>query len=440
VSERPLKALLVSYLFPPVGGAGVARVLKFAKYLPKHGVDPTVLTAENPSVPVVDASRLADAAGLRVIRARTLEPGYMVKRAVWNAADGSTKAGGGGSFLLSGLRLLLVPDPQVLWQPTAQWRLARVLRSEAFDVVFISGPPFSQFLLAPAARLWGRVPVVLDYRDEWGTVAAEYEMGGITRRWSARFLEPLCLRAARAVTTATPAFREALLARFSFLAKRTVVTLPNGYDPEDLPQFLPDPPSDRFVVTYAGTVFRLTRPSGLLRALGRIRAEHPDLATLLDVRFIGRVVETEQRTLADAAHLGVRTLGYMDHSAALAESARSHLNLCLLSDAPGAERIYPQKIFELAHIGRPILTLAPLGALAGLVGELGLEPAIHPEDEEAIAEYLVSQLRRFQAGVGVGTHTMGGSEKRFSRDRLAGELANLFRSLRDPQARRSITK
>ena len=428
MSERPLKALLVSYLFPPVGGAGVARVLKFAKYLPRHGVEPTVLTAENPSVPVVDSSRLADVAGLRVIRARTLEPGYMVKRAVWKTVDGSPRATGGGNFLLSGLRLLLVPDPQVLWQPAAQWRLARVLRSEAFDVLFISGPPFSQFLLAPAARLWANVPIVLDYRDEWGTVAAEYEMGSITRRWSARLLERACLRASHAVTTATPAFRESLLERFPFLAKRTVATLPNGYDPEDLPRVLPALPSDRFVVTYAGTVFRLTRPSGLLRALRRIRAEHPDLATLLDVRFIGRVVETEQQTLADAADLGVRTLGYMDHAAALAESAKSHLNLCLLSDAPGAEGIYPQKIFELAALGRPVLTLAPTGALTALVRDLGLEAALHPEDDGAIAAHLVQQLRAFRVGEVLPTHPANRLE-RFSRDRLAGELAELFRSL-----------
>lgn len=435
MSDRPIRALLVSYLFPPVGGAGVGRVLKFAKYLPKYGIEPTILTAENPSVPLVDESRLSDTAGMRVIRARTLEPGYGVKRAVWNASEGEARGARRSGALLRGARLLLVPDPQVLWLPAAHWRLRRLLRAERFDVVFISGPPFSQFALARAARRAGAA-VVLDYRDEWSTVARVFEMGGATQQFAARQLEPFCLRAAHAVTTATPAFRDSLLKRFSFLQPRDVTTVPNGYDPADLPVDSGPPPGDRFVVTYAGTVFRLTRPSGLLRAIARLWAEDTELAKRLDVRFIGRVVETEQLELAKASHLGVRTLGYMDHRAALAESSRSHLNLCLLSADSGAERIYPQKIFELACLGRPVLTLAPPGALTELVKELGLDAAIHPEDDGTIAAFLREQLRSFVAGTASARPPAMGFD-RYSRDALAGELAKLFRRLAEPQARPS---
>src|SRR5690242_16102647 len=130
-----LRALVVSYSFPPVGGAGVQRVLKLAKYLPEHGVRPAVLTVSNPSVPVLDPSLEKDfPPGLEVVRTRTLEPGYGLKKAAWSAsADARSDAAiaspmaslgalkAGAVRRVSGIaKQLLFPDPQVLWQPLAQ--------------------------------------------------------------------------------------------------------------------------------------------------------------------------------------------------------------------------------------------------------------------------------------------------------------------------------
>ncbi len=112
-----VRALLVSYGFPPVGGAGVQRMVKLVKYLPAHGVTPTVLTVANPSVPVVDHSLDADLpSDLRVLRARTFEPGYAVKQAAWTAtAQKGTSIAATLKRRLTGVaRQLLVPDPQSL--------------------------------------------------------------------------------------------------------------------------------------------------------------------------------------------------------------------------------------------------------------------------------------------------------------------------------------
>src|SRR5579872_6964376 len=151
-----LRALIVSYAFPPVGGAGVQRVLKLVKYLPASGVTPTVLTVENPSVPVRDRSLEQDIPrGVELVRVRTLEPSYAAKQ---EARRSATAVGAGltafaRAHLAKVAAALLVPDPQVLWLPAAHCALARRLLHGVDDVVFISGPPFSQFLLAPVARL-----------------------------------------------------------------------------------------------------------------------------------------------------------------------------------------------------------------------------------------------------------------------------------------------
>jgi glycosyltransferase involved in cell wall biosynthesis len=425
-----MDALVVSYAFPPTGGAGVARVLKLVKYLPEHGVHPSVLTVANPSVPIVDRSRERDLApDLEIVRARTFEPGYAAKQAA-NVA--SVSANGAASllgrakrFAVQTARAALVPDAQILWQPGACAALARRLASPATrpDLVCISGPPFSQFLLAPLARLAPGVAVVLDYRDEWSTWRTTYENSSRAAALVGGPLERALVHSAHAITTATEAFRHNLLEQFPFLDPARVHAIPNGYDPDDYPADLPAPPRDRFVVTYAGTIFRLTSARGLLGAVRRLHRDVPELARHLHLRFLGRIVEAELDAFEGVP--GVEKLGYVDHARVTPELAASHLVLCLLDDVPGAERIYPAKIFELMHLGRPTLTLAPPGELADLVRSQHMGDLVAPRDEAAIAAVLERHLRAFVAGEPPAVmHVRDGA--RYHRRALAGEFAEVF--------------
>ena len=425
---KALRALVVSYVFPPVGGAGVQRVLKLVKYLPRHGVTPAVLTALEPSVPLQDASLEREVPpGTEVLRARTFEPGYGAKQLAWQMAAGAPR--GPLAKLKHGVvafgRSLLVPDPQLLWLPAAHWALARrLLSAQADDVVFISGPPFSQYLLAGITRLRRGTALVLDYRDEWSTTSSAYEMSGSAR--ASALLEKTILRSAHAVTTATEEFRAALLARFDFLEPSRVVAIPNGYDSEDFPATLPAPPTDRFVLTYSGTVFRLTSAAGLLAGVRRLHEREPELAKLLDVRFVGRIVDTEAHHFEGSDALGVRRLGYVEHDVAIRHLAESHAALCILDDVAGVERIYPAKIFEIMRVGRPCLTLTPEGALARLVREHQLGELLSPHDTGGIAAVLEKWLRAFRDQQALPLHAPV-DVARFDRKLQAAQFAAVFR-------------
>ena len=429
MSDTRQQALLVAYAFPPVGGAGVQRMSKLAKYLPLHGFTPSVLTVANPSVPLTDESLVRDLPpDLDVIRARSLEPGYAAKKVAWEAAaDAKPSRKKQALRFATGLvRQLAYPDIQMLWMPGAHVALASRLVRRPPDVVLISGPPFSQFLLAPLART--RAAVVLDYRDEWSLIRGAYEM---TRSTVARLigdpLEALLLRTAHMVTTATEEFRENLLKRFSFLDPSSVVAIPNGYDPEDFPAELPSPPRDRFVVSHVGTVFKLTSPAGLLGAIRRLHATEPELAKLMDVKFIGRIVDLETAAFEGMDALGVQRIGYLDHDEAVRALASSHLVLCILDDTPGVERIYPAKIFELMVIKRPSLTLAPDGALSRLVERHKIGDRLQPRDEAAICALLASKLRAFRDGQAATVMAPVGIEQ-YDRRVIAGEFAKVMRA------------
>src|SRR5262249_13185339 len=160
------------------------------------------------------------------------------------------------------------------------------------------------------------------------------------------------------VTTATSEFRDNLLARFTFLDPSRVHAIPNGYDPDDFPSDMPSPPNDKLVVTYAGTIFKLTSARGFLGGVRRLHARAPELAKRLSVRFLGRIVETEMDAFEGAEAMGVERVGYVPHDEVVRELSGSHIALCILDDVPGVERIYPAKIFELMYLGRPTLTLA----------------------------------------------------------------------------------
>jgi glycosyltransferase involved in cell wall biosynthesis len=144
------------------------------------------------------------------------------------------------------------------------------------------------------------------------------------------------------------------------------------------------------------------------------------------VCFIGRIVDTEARVFEGSEALGVKRLGYLEHSQALSRLASSTAALCILDEVAGVERIYPAKIFEIMRAGRPCLALTPEGALAELVRRHRLGEVVRPRDPEAIAAALARMLRAFVQGTRI-PHAPTDIE-RFDRRVQAAQFAQVFRA------------
>jgi len=424
--------LFVAYQFPPVGGAGVQRVTKLVRYLPVYGITPLVLTVSNPSVPVRDESLLRDVPpGIRVERVRTLEPAYAVKRALGKGVDeieprAFTRALRLTSRVASGL---LFPDPQVLWLPAAVRAIAKLSRDNPrIGAAVITAPPFSQLLLAPWIRKTLGVPVIVDYRDEWETTlrAGHERPAGETAARLARWLERRIVGRVDAVTTATQEFRAALLDRVPEVDSGRVHFLPNGWDAADLPRQFGQPPHDRFRIAYAGTVMRLTSLRQVVSALRILHAERPELAACVELVVYGRIAPSEAAVFRGAERLGVQLRGYIDHRLVLSELTRSHLNLCVLDEVEGADRIYPGKVFELMALKRRTLVIAPEGALTRLARDNEMGDVVSPPDPREIARVLERHVRAWQAGE-YQARVEPTYVNRYERKALAGELAAIVR-------------
>ena len=375
-SPRRPRVLFVSYVFPPAGGVGVQRVLKWSKYLPENGWDVSVLTASNPSVPLTDESLLSEVPEETVVvGARTLEPGYGVKAAAATETTSGLMSRVKAAVrrpALAVAKTALSPDPQILWKPAAVKAGRRLLNRTPHDVIVATGPPFSSFLIGRTlARLSG-VPLVLDYRDEWSISNANWEQRrpGPLNSARQRAMERRCLRAASLVLGTTPRGAEefARLARDAG-SRADVSYVWNGFDPDDFPPVEGDAKpdlgngTDRLRLTFTGTLWTLNSVAGFADGLKRLTAESPDLVARLELVFVGRRMPAQEAMLDELAALpcAVRRLGFVPHAEATRLMRTSDALLLPTADVDGLERVVCAKTFEYLAAGRPIVCVTRPG-------------------------------------------------------------------------------
>jgi hypothetical protein len=436
---KTLKALVVSYVFPPTGGAGVQRVAKFVKYLPRFGVQPTVLTVANPSVPLADDSLARDIpVDVKVIRSKTLEPGYTVKASLGQGASAKkpgrihrTRALLKGS-LLGAAKAILQPDPQVLWTPAALKSGRAELRSGRYDAVFVSGPPFSSFLLAKSLANYANLPLVVDFRDEWTISNAHWENknSGSVSAYFQRRMRAKVLRAAAALTATTRLSADAVQTECRSVGGRADATcIYNGYDVDDVELLNSQTPSSRKLkILYVGTLWNLTSIEPLSRAIERLAASKPSLLANLEVQIVGRRAGRQAEVVESMRALPCKVTvnEYVPHSRALELMAGSSVLCLLLSQVPGAERVVPAKLFEYIASQGPILGILPHGEAADIVQRTPSAWHYEPSDVTGLAKWLEGMLS--------GPLPLTPAPRRFDdpaflRDKQAEQLAEIFQKV-----------
>ena len=429
------RLLLVSYHFPPVGGARVQRPVKFVKYLEQFGWDTTALVAENPSVPVHDDSLCADfPASLDIRRARTLEPGYRFKQQMATARAAACESQTARPGLLQRCRaaarrfagravratagVVLQPDPQILWRPAALKAGRQALREQPHQAVLATAPPWSNLLLAETLAREARLPLILDFRDEWdlGSRYLENSQKDAVSTCVQQRMQNRLLRRADVILATTMASTARLEERCRQAGGTArVVCIYNGFDADDFhaaagsmapgcqtPVCQTQHAGSSFRLVYTGTLWNLTTAEPLVLAIEQLAAQQPQLVSRLELQFVGRKTPEQAALLGRLATAGcqLRLEDYCSHHEALARMLTADALCLLLSDVPGAERVVPAKLFEYLATGRDLLAIAPAGETADIVRSI--EPRFHclPSDVNSIAGWLASRLESHGAGEG----------------------------------------
>jgi glycosyltransferase involved in cell wall biosynthesis len=415
-----LKVLLVTLHFPPGGGGGVHRPLKFATHLPALGIETHVLAPDIPGAVANEDLELPTQAWIH--RLRYVGPRAGRATELLAATSGLERLGTQAGLLG---RRLLVPDENVPWSTIATPVAIRIARREGIDVVITTSPPPSLHLLGAAVKRASGAAWVADLRDPLTShphrrgyesrlaQLKEKTVGGVGR---------LVASQADAIVAASEAIAEE--AR-TLKPKGKVVTIANGCDFDDFAG-LEYHPSNRLRITHTGNFQGKRDPKPFFRALAESGLDD------VVVRFAGDVRDAD-REYAEALGLGdrIELLGYVPRRRSLELQRDSDALLLLIPDSGGRGKgVLTGKIFEYLAAERPILAAVPPdGAAADLLRETGAGTVVPPDDVDAIRAALVDLHRRWIDGSLAGTPLSPEWRERLSRAKRVEELADVLKTV-----------
>jgi glycosyltransferase involved in cell wall biosynthesis len=413
------KFMLISYVFPPAGGAGVQRALKLVKYIVRHGWRPVVVTPRSASAPVQDDSYSRDLPlGTIVERLPTLEPSPRTAGEKDGDAERPSALAGLGRFGME----LLFPDRHVIWLASALPGALAAARRHHVEAVVVTGPPFSSFMLGRAVAASTGLPLVLDFRDDWsGFFSKGFRAHGGGPLWKRAVvsLERSLVRSSSRVVATTPALCHRLRRLHGGLEDK-FVWIPNGYDPEDygfIQRYPPPPgsPDGRLHLLYAGTVFQ-SHPLDDLWAGAALLA--PAERRRISIEIMGRAVPGQVLD-PGLEGLAVSTLPYMPHEQAVQRMALADALVMTLAAIPGLEHMVPAKLYEHLALRRPTLAISPPGAATAIIEACAAGQWLPPGDAQGVAKVLRNWLD-------APPPPLGPPPRLFNRASLAGWWARLL--------------
>lgn len=435
------RVLVISYYFPPSGGPGVQRALKFAKYLPDFGWQPTVLTvrADHASYPDLDPTLEAEIpASVQVVRTRSWDPYAFYARLQGKSKTDAVGVGFVKDNTESGMQRLakwvranlFLPDARVGWVPFALHAAKQMMAQEPFDVVLTSGPPHSTHLVGRALKRRFGCRWVVDMRDPWTDISYYKDLPHTkpALRIDAA-LERSVLGLADAVISVSDGVGDLLKAKAPL---QHYETIPNGYDPADIPAAgaVENRQAGRFVIAHVGTLTAQQHAPGFVQALAHRAVADPSWRAKLELRFVGHVDATILAALQEAGLGGaVRRVPYVPHAEAIRHMREADLLLVAVQDVQHNEGVTPAKMFEYLSIGTPLLGLAPPeGDLATIVRETGGGAVFAHEDTAGIDHFLATQIARIERGdppARLDAEVLHAYDRRVLTERLARLLDDL---------------
>jgi glycosyltransferase involved in cell wall biosynthesis len=415
-----MKVLLVTMYFPPAGGGGVQRPLKFATHLPALGIETHVLAPDDPKWIHSDPDLLPPTQAW-IHRARYLGPRARKLAEELHGRRGLDRLSRQARSLS---RRVLVPDENVAWNLTAIPAAVRIARSEGIDVVLTTSPPNSVHLIGAAVKRTTGARWVADLRDSIAThphrrveraaVRAKEKVSASVARLVARQADVI-VAASAAIAAEAQALEPA----------GVVATILNGADFDDFAG-LEYRPGERFRITHTGSFFGKRDPRPFLQSVADSGLED------VVARFVGDF-RAADREWAESLGLGERLElhPYLARREALALQRDSEALLLLIPEAGGRGRgVLSGKVFEYLAAERPILAAVPPdGAAAELIRETGAGVVAAPDDVVALKEALAGLHSRWQVGTLDGTRLSSDDREQLGRAARVEELAEVLRSL-----------
>ena len=420
--------LIITYYWPPAGGPGVQRWLKFCKYLPESGIIPIVYCPENPTYPIIDDSLNSEiSTDIEVIKAPISEPyktaGLLSKNKT-KAISSGIIAKRGQQTLLERFMLfirgnLFIPDARKSWVKPSVNILRTIIRVRAINCVVTTGPPHSLHLIGLQLKKELNINWIADFRDPWTTIGYHKSLKLVPKAKKKHLkLEASVLNTADEIIVTSPSTK----IEFKAKTNRPISLITNGYDTHNIKFETLD---KAFSIAHIGSLLSERNPIILWEILSELNRELRGFKNDLKLNFAGIVSEDvvesiNNYNLSDNLNL----LGYISHNDAIRYQLKTQLLLLIEIDSEATKAIIPGKLFEYLQSNRPIVALGPKGSdIETILKSSNAGHYFNYQSKDELKNYITTCYNKFQEGQLI-SHAIG--IKQYSRQELTRSLTGVL--------------
>ncbi|MDP5061981.1 MAG: glycosyltransferase family 4 protein [Maribacter sp.] len=366
------KVLVITYYWPPAGGPGVQRWLKFVKYLRDFGVEPVLYIPENPHYPLLDESFVNDIPKDLIIYRHKIKEPYRIASLFSSKKTKRISSGIIQSKNQSGLEKILlwirgnlfIPDARKFWVKPSVSFLKGVLEKEGIDTIITTGPPHSVHLIGYYLKQAKSLKWIADFRDPWTTIGyhKKLKLTSSAERKHKKLESDVLNTADKIIVTSTTTKQE-----FQQITSQPIQVITNGYDGDVSTQEELD---TKFTISHIGSLLSGRNPVNLWKVLSELITDNSSFKEALCIQFIG-VVSNEILSSIDEMGLKdyIQILGYVSHEKALTYQKSSQVLLLVEIDSQETVGIIPGKLFEYMAAKRPIIGVGPKNWEVGKIVE-----------------------------------------------------------------------
>ncbi|WP_350288673.1 glycosyltransferase [uncultured Croceitalea sp.] len=422
------KVLIIAYYWPPAGGPGVQRWLKFVKYLPDFKLEPLVYVPENPNYPITDTSLVDEIPeGIQILKQPIFEPygfaSIFSKKKTKRISSGIIQKYKNQTalerFFLWIRGNFFIPDARKYWVKPSVKYLSNVIEEQGIKTIITTGPPHSVHLIGLALKKQKNISWITDFRDPWTTIGYHKKLK-LTKssQQKHKHLEQLVLNTADKIVVTSDATKK----EFEELTGKPIKVITNGYDGVSKKTAL----DNKFSISHIGSLLTDRNPQKLWKVLQELVSENIAFKQALQIQLVGVVGKEVLASIADYG-LGsfMNKVGYVSHSEVLELQPKSQVLLLLEIDSEETKGILPGKLFEYLNAKRPILAIGPEGwEAAAIVKATNSGIGLAATDESALKNVLLEWFALYQKD-SLKLDSIG--IEKYSRKALTQELAKFIR-------------
>ena len=409
------KVLIIANQFPPMGGSGVQRSVKFVKHLSKFGYEPIVFTRKTDGATLLDETLLKDVPqNTKIIRTKAYEPAEM---------KGILK------LPFKVLSKLMIPDSAIFWMMKSKEKAIQIIENEGIKIIYTTSAPYSDHLLGRyIKRKFPKIKWIADFRDEWTNNPYTLDNPHNKIRTNIeKNMEMSVLKEADYLITNTPVMRENFL-KISGLNGENFFVIPNGYDEEDFENMnFERPKNEKFTMVYTGALYGRRKPDNFFSAIKNLKEKDLLDPNKINVKLIGNYHKDKLQAKIDSLNLinQIEIVGYVPHDICIKNQLLADVLILIEGSGVGANAFYTGKIFEYMNTKRPVLAKLPKGVAADLVLESGIG---NVANTDSISEIEKNILQYYQKWLQNTLEFSPNWEiiKNYERKKLTQSLAKIF--------------